>query len=381
MRSTRESVAARIAVRLRDKGSTTVTDLARALDLSRTSIESAVTRLQATGLVRELAAADTRSAGRPARRYELDPKNAFVGGVDIGAHSVRVIIADCSGRVVAHSTHAGVEGDEGGAHKLDHVIDAVSQTLRSAEVPPRRLRALGVSLPGIVDDTGRVVNSVVIPEWSGVDISGLLANSLGCPVSIDNGVRLAAVAEHHLGDAQLVDDVLYVSVGNRVAVGLVLEGSPRRGAHHVAGDVGRLALRGLDHPSGQIEWASAATAAEVFALASAGDARAQAEIDVFIRELAPFIALVAMTVDPEMILIGGGLSLAEEALLTPLRTEVTRLLGESVSIPLRPARLGPDAPTYGALVHAFSDHSEAIYGLTLSPVPTIAPLTADGRTS
>ncbi len=381
MKPTRESVAARIAIRLRDGESTTVTDLAQALDLSRTSIESAVTQLQATGLVRELAAQNNRGAGRPARRYELNPENAFAGGVDIGPHSVRVVLADSAGHVVAHEAFGGVEDSEGGARKLDHVVDAVSQTLRAAGIPSRKLRALGVSLPGIVDDTGRVVNSVVIPEWSGVDISGLLTSALHCPVSIDNGVRLAAVAEHHLGDAQLVDDVLYVSVGNRVALGLIIDGAPRRGAHHVAGDVGRLALRGLEHPSGQIEWSSAATAAEVFALASTGDAGAQREIDTFVRELASFIALVAMAVDPEMILIGGGLSLAEEALLVPLRAEVTRLIGESVGIPLRPARLGPDAATYGALVHAFADHSESVYGLHLSPVPTIVPLTAPWRTS
>src|SRR5699024_7263350 len=130
-----------------------------------------------------------------------------------------------------------------------------------------------------------VLTSVVIPEWSGVDIAEHLRQVFQVGVAIDNGVRLAAVAEHHLGAAQLVDDVLYLSVGNRVAMGLILDGKSRRGVHDVAGDIGRLIFPGERTETGQISWANGENAADVFARARDGNSAASDEIAAFVDRL------------------------------------------------------------------------------------------------
>ncbi|MFE6996249.1 ROK family protein [Microbacterium sp. NPDC057659] len=371
-------IVARAALQLRDGGAATVNELATTLGLSRTSVENAVGALGDAELIIEAPAANGRGAGRPARRYAFDAEVGAVVGVDIGAASIRVAIADLGGRVVAQQTFPGVSDERDGASKLAAVITDVRTALDDAGFPVSRVRAIGVALPGIVDDAGRVTASVVIPDWSGIDIGSHIRQAFGCPVAVDNGVRLAAVAEHHLGVAQLVDDVLYLSVGNRIAAGLILGGSPRRGIHNAAGDIGRLAFRGLNTETGQITWRAADTAAEVFELARAGDVAATAEIDAFVTELAHGIATLVLTVDPAMIVIGGGLSAAHGQLLDPLRERLQRNIGLPFQVPIAEARLGAEAAAHGALVHAFRRHSTAVYGIEGLPVPSVTPLSHDG---
>lgn len=368
------SIVARSALHLRDAGPATVNELSRSLEISRTSVENAVTVLSDSALIIDAPVQSGSGAGRPARQYSFHAAAGTVVGVDIGVASVRVILADLAGRVIVQRSFPGVEAHADGAAKLSAVIDDVRQTLAGASLPSSKVRAIGVSLPGIVDDSGRVTLSVVIPEWSGIDIGSQLRQAFGCPVAVDNGVRLAAVAEHHLGVAQLVDDVIYLSVGNRIAMGLILGGRPRRGIHNAAGDIGRLAFRGLNTETGQISWRTAGTAAEVFAAARAGDHDAQDELDAFIDELAHGIATLTMTVDPAMIVIGGGLSAAHEQLLDPLRAALPRHLGLPFQVPLAEARLGAEAAAHGAVVHAFQRHAADVYGIEDMPAPPITPL-------
>lgn len=374
------SIVSRSAQHLRDGGAATVNEIARSLEVSRTSVENAVAALSESGLIVEASVAPSTGAGRPARHYSFHAAAGTVVGIDIGVASVRVVLADLTGRVIAQQAFPGVAAQRDGAAKLAAVVDDVRRTLAAASVPASRVRAIGVSLPGLIDDAGRVVMSVVIPDWSGIDIGAQLHQAFGCPVSVDNGVRLAAVAEHHLGVAQLVDDVVYLSVGNRISMGLILGGRPRRGIHNAAGDIGRLAFRGLNTETGQISWTTADTAAEVFALARAGDAEAQHELDAFIDELAHGIATLIMTVDPAMIVIGGGLSAAHEHLLDPLRAALPGHLGLPFQVPVAEARLGAEAAAHGAVVHAFQRHASLIYGIDDMPVPPITPLTPESAT-
>ncbi|MBS0022701.1 ROK family protein [Microbacterium paraoxydans] len=368
------SIVARCALQLRDTGPATVSDLSRSLEVSRTSVENAVTVLSDSGLLVDAPAQNAGGAGRPARRYAFHAAAGTVVGIDIGVASVRVVLSDLAGVVIAQRTFPGVSAQPDGAAKLAAVLSHARGTLAAAGIAASQVRAVGVSLPGLVDDAGRVTTSVVIPEWSGIDIGAQLRQAFGCPVAVDNGVRLAAVAEHHLGVAQLVDDVIYLSVGNRIAMGLILGGRPRRGIHNAAGDIGRLAFRGLNSETGQIPWRTAPTAAEVFALAREGDRAAQDELDAFIDELAHGIATLIMTVDPAMVVIGGGLSAAHEQLLDPLRAALPGHLGLPFQVPVAEARLGAEAAAHGAVVHAFQRHPAEISGIDDMPAPPITPL-------
>lgn len=368
------SISARTAARLRDGGAATVNELSRELELSRSSVENAVTLLSGLGLVVEGAVKNGRGAGRPARRHRFAESAGTVVGVDVGGASVRVVVADLAGTVLVQRDYRGIADAPGAARKLAAVVSDIRRTVDEAGGTVSAVRAVGVSLPAIVDGDGHVIASVIIPEWSGVEVGIHLERALNCPIAVDNGVRNAAVAEYHLGAAQLIDDFVYLSVGHRIALGLVLGGQARRGVHNIAGDIGRLAFRGFDAETGQIAWTSANSAEEVFGMAARGEDAARAEIAGFVEEVARGIAMVAMTVDPALVVIGGGLSRAHEQFIGPLREAVGRHIRLPVQIPVVEARLGADAGAYGALVHAFQRFSERIYGLAGLPVPRVRSL-------
>lgn len=361
----------RTATWLRDTQPAGITSLAQDLGLSRTSVENALNVLQGHNLVVGVPG-QPRGAGRPARHFGFHAAGGLVAGVDIGVHSLRVVVADLSGNTLISSVGEGVDPSLDPAAQLDAVVRQLGETLIGLDLGI--LRAIGISLPGIVDRSGNVVASVIFPAWAGVDLVGALQTRFGCPVVIDNGVRLATVAEHHMGSGRCFDDVLYLSVGTRVAAGMILGGKPRRGAHNVAGDIGRVAFRGLNERTGEIRWRSAATAKEVFALARQQDTRAKEELREFINELGRGIATVVMAIDPAIVIIGGGMSLAEEELLEPLREAVNRHVGLPLGLPLITSRLGAEAAVHGALIFAFSQCSEQIYRVGVLPPPRITPL-------
>jgi len=367
------SIAARVTLRLRDQGPATVNNLAQTLQVSRTSIENVLGTVTNTGTVIHKRASGA-GVGRPSRSYEFNAEQGVVAGVDVGNSSIRVVIANTRGVVLADHIGAGVGGLPDGVSKLAAVVREVRTCLTQASIPNEKVRAVGLSLPGIVNEAGLVVTSVVIPEWSGVDIGSLLREALGVEVSVDNGVRLAAMAEHHLGAAQLINDVLYLSVGNRVAMGLILNGQPRRGTHNAAGDIGRLLFPGIQPGTGHISWASGENAAEVFSLARDGDAAARAELDEFVDRLARALSTLIMAVDPAKVVIGGGLTKAHEDFLNPLRANVTKRLQLPLVLPIVEARLGDEAAAHGALVLAFQKKSLGIYGVEGMTVPHITPL-------
>lgn len=370
------SIAARIVMVLRDMGPATVNGLARTLQVSRTSVENAIGPLVQSGLL-DTTTTSGAGVGRPSRSYAFAAGQGCVAGVDVGNSSIRVVVSDLAGEVLAHRVSAGVMSYPDGASKLTAVAEEVRAALRDAGIPSSTLRAVGLSLPGIVSEAGVVLNSVVIPEWSGADIGNHLAGVLGAAVAVDNGVRLAAVAEHHLGAAQLVSDVLYLSVGNRVAMGLILGGRARRGAHEVAGDIGRLVMPELRTGAGQITWTNGRSAVDVFTRAREGDVAAREEITGFVDRLARALAILMMAIDPAKVVIGGGLSQAHDDFLVPLREAVTRYLQLTGEIPLVKARLGDEAAAHGALVLAFRRSSSDIYGLEQLRVPPITPWNAD----
>lgn len=356
----------RCAALLRDEGPTTVTELARRTGISRPTVDAVLADLLARGLVLETAdrTRGGRGAGRPAKLYAFNERWGFLVGVDIGSHTVRVTVAQLAGRVVGW---ADVPVEPGASARIDTVVSAIRAAMRDAAVPDDGIVAMGVALPGIIDDAGRVVVSHVMPDWQGTDLPGLLREEFDCPVRVENDLRLAALAEHRIGAAQDVDDVLCLFVGHRISMGLILGGRIRRGHHGAAGEVGDVLLGDRADATGELRWRSAGSAAAVFTRAADGDAESMREVERFAADLSVGLGTLAMGIDPDLIVIGGGVSRAGDALLDPLRAAVNA----RITVPAYPkivaSNLGAGAVALGALVRACAE-SSSVTGL---PEPSL----------
>lgn len=370
---TRAHHAAICAVALRDHGRATVAELADRTGLSRPTVEAGLETMADRGLVSTLDGMTTggRGVGRPARRYAFRPEAGHVVAVDVGVHRIRAAVADLAGRTIGWREE-GTDAATVGPIRMATVMRAVSACLADAGVAAPSLVGMGVAVTGMVGRDGRLIVSKNLPDWEGVDIAGHLQREYGCPVVVDNDIRMAALAEHRLGAARLVDDVVYLFAGHRVSMGLILGGELRHGRHSAAGEIGGIAFSmSVDDRQDQLRWKSAESGAEVFRRAADGDPAAIAEVSQFAQGLATGVATVAMAIDPDMIVIGGGLSQAGGVLLDPLR----RAVNAAIPVPVMPSivasELGSESVLLGTLVRAFGVTAMPLYGSANLPEPVI----------
>lgn len=351
----------------------TITDLARRTGLSRPTVEAVVLGLEAQGVVQERSAGSVAfSGGRPARRFGFAASHGLVAGIDAGPRNVRVMVANLKGTVVGRA-HTRIEGNPEAAERIEVVHSTIRRAVEETGLEANRLRAACVGVSGILTADGKIGQSFNVPEWNHLDVASLLGDKLGCGVFLENDIKLAALAEHRLGAAQGSESSVFLQVGHRISLALTIGGRIHDGFHRSAGEIG--SLRGMrwtpTSVRGQLTWQCAPDAAGVFAKALAGDPVALAEIREFTNQIAPRIATVALTVDPQLIVVGGGLSQSGQLFVDMLRTEVHRLIMLEGPPDVVCSQFGSEGTTLGALALAFKNSSHLLFGFKGVSVPEI----------
>lgn len=254
-------------------------------------------------------------------------------GLDIGATKVLGAVVDADGTVVAQSRQGTRLGAEGVLASAAAVLDSLTVSLDG--VLPAHI---GIGVCGIVDrDTGAVSHAVNLGIGEPFPLAARLADRTGATVLIENDVLAATWGAHVVSGN---DDLAFLSVGTGLAAGFVLSGKLRRGAHGAAAEVGHLPVdpdgprcscgqRGCLELSASgstlaTAWPDANAdaheqvppAAALFAAAAAGNAEAIVIRDRFAGRLADAIRILELSVGPDTIIIGGGVSHLGEPLLT-----------------------------------------------------------------
>jgi predicted NBD/HSP70 family sugar kinase len=215
-----------------------------------------------------------------------------------------------------------------------------------------------------------------LPGWTSVNPAEHLGTRFAAPIRVENDCKLAAVAERWQGVAQDADDIVYLLAGMRTGAGLILDGTLRRGYGGAAGEIGALRqVRWLDAPAhlekcpGLPETVAADDAAAwVFAAARSGDKAARTAVRKYVRDLAVGTAALVLTLDPQIVVVGGGYSRSADILLEPLERELQRLC---LRVPeIRASTLGDEGVALGALRLALDEVDLRLFGTGLSaPLP------------
>jgi predicted NBD/HSP70 family sugar kinase len=372
---------------IRRQGPLSRADIARASGLSKPTVNEVVELLLDGPYVEEAdgdhATERPRRPGPRGRLIRFRADVAHVLGIDVGAAKLVVEVADLSGRVVAGERRAvSARAHTGHAALLREIRAAARAALKRARVKPGALRAAGVGTPGVVaPETGRITLAPQLEGWEGLDLGSELERDIGCPVAVDNETNLSLLAEADQGVARGVPNVLYVQVGVGIGAAVLVGGELYRGAHGAAGEIGY--LPGDDEPeapefgAGRFEWAAggrayarlgaraaaapggealrdlaggdpgAVTAETVFAAAARGDRAASALVAALAARLGRGIAAAATILNPELVVLGGGLANAGPALLEP----VQRAVRAHTPVPPRVAlsTLGDESVAIGAV--------------------------------
>ncbi|MBB5778969.1 ROK family transcriptional regulator [Nonomuraea jabiensis] len=316
----------------------TITEIAAAASVSRPTANQAISDLLAAGWIRHSpqTAGAKDGPGRPAQRFEFRPGAGHVLGVDIGGHKVLALVSDLSGEIVAER-RATLRPSSPRSRRLAIMNQAIAEALDAAGLPAADISCAAIATPGVVGPDGKVAHAPAIPDWVGVDLGEHVRSRFGVPTQVFNDMRMAALAEHWKGVARDASDVVYVHVGRRMGTGLLVSGRPHAGRHGAAAEIGlwrglpwahayerllELAPGRAPAPEAPDERGDAIQA--VFEAARAGDAAAQSGIEAFADLLVKGLAPVMVTIDPELVIIGGGISAAGEAIREPVRIRVER---------------------------------------------------------
>jgi len=354
------------------KGPITRPEIATTTELSKPTVSAAVSRLEHGGLIR----AAGRRAGQRGRQpvaYTVSKQAGFVVGSDIGGSNLRVAAADLFGEPICDLKQPTTKG---GSRALGmQLLEMANEVIdRASEVHGRPL-ALAISTPGIIDQTtGRVTSLAynVAPE-GGFDPLEVIRDRLDMPVLVENNVNVAAVGEKWFGLARGVSSMVFISVGAGIGMGVVIDDELVRGAHGAAGEIGYLPLvgdpfnprhrlhGGLEDEIGAagivVAFNERRTAGDpelsavhdVFELAAGGNATAQTVVDLVAARLGTAIATVCAILDPELVVLGGGIG-SSPLLLSPVRGSAASLV--PITARIETSRLGDRAALQGAVAVA-----------------------------
>jgi predicted NBD/HSP70 family sugar kinase len=356
----RRRAAVRVFGALCDGGPATRVGLADALGASASTITAAVQELRAQRFVDETGTVAS-TGGRRATIIDLARSLGCVLAVDVGAINVRLAAADVAGRIFEQRTFPTSSTPD--AKRFRQVLVAALDELSQASEGP--VLAITLAVPAIVEPQTRQVSLATIAGWPKGDPARWLAR-FAAPVLVENEANLGAIGECTHGSARGARDVLFVAIGAGVGAGVVIGGRLYRGATGAAGEVGFLRRSGSAPPL-QLELEAAGpaivrhyhqagggddvqTAETVFDRAGRGDASARAAVSAAIDELAVGIANAIIVLNPEVVVLGGGLGGAGSALFGPLRERIQPLVPAMPT--LVPAELGADSALVGATVWA-----------------------------
>lgn len=306
-------------------------------------------------------------------------------GIDVGGTNVKIALVDGEGKII-YSNSVPTYAQMGYEYTVNNIKQAIRDLMKETNTDAKEIEGIGFDFPGQVDyKTGVVKLAPNIPGWVNVPIAQMIEEEFNIPTRIDNDVRCAALGELKFGAGKGCENFVCITVGTGIGSGLVINGQLVRGVANAAGEIGHIKLQMNGGPicgcgdTGCLEaFASGpsivAMAQEylkggkstkfremagadgeitpyiVAKAAEAGDPVAKRIFEIVGSYIGMGLVSVINLLNPEKVIIGGGVAAAGDLLLDPIRKTIKEramvVAGNSVEIV--PAELGNSAGVIGA---------------------------------
>ncbi len=300
-------------------------------------------------------------------------------GIDVGGTTVKLAYFDEWGTMLK-AWEIPTVTENNGQQILPDIAAAVLAHLQQTDVERDDIIGIGVCVPGPVDSQG-VVNKCVNLGWGVFNVAAELSRLTGLPVKAGNDANVAALGEYWKGGGAGCESMVMATLGTGVGGGIVLNGQLLHGAHGSGGEIGhmvlkadetevcgcgkrgcteqycsatglaRLARQKLESNQGPSALRNVASpvAKDVFDCAKAGDALALEILDTYYDYLGQFLGTLCSVLDPEVVVLGGGVSKAGQILCDGVMPYFHKYVFHAASgAQIRIAQLGNDAGAYGA---------------------------------
>ncbi|HJP77858.1 MAG TPA: ROK family transcriptional regulator [Pseudonocardiaceae bacterium] len=360
----------RILQALTQRRSLSRAELVQRTGLARATVGSVVYDLIEAGIVRESANTGPTGArtGRPPQMLSLAPEAGYAIGIDVGHDHVRATLTDLVG-APQWDRSVGIAVDDDPEHALRTAVQLIEAAIAETEVDRGKILGIGLGIACPVDaSTGELHAEDIMAGWVGVRPTDELADRTGLAVQIINDANAGALAERRFGAARDVANVVYLRLSSGIGAGVVCDGRMLLGHDGLAGELGHVTVE----PQGTLcrcgnrgclETVASPTAIaeqlsrgrgepvhDIDALLAAGDRGTLRAIEDAGEAVGRALAMTVMLLNPELIVVGGDLVSAGEALFEPMRRTISRTIMRSQQNSLRivPGALGDSAGVLGA---------------------------------
>ena len=307
----------------------------------------------------------------------------YVVGVDLGGTKISTALADLAGNVLAQSI-IPTNAHEGEERVLERIIKSIQTVIAEGEVTLEEIKGIGIGSPGPLDSRKGIIITTPNLPFSNFNLVKPLVEKFNVPVFLDNDANVAAIGEYMLGAGKGKKNMVYFTVSTGVGGGAIVDGNICRGNTSNALEIGHMTVspfgprcgcgnigclealssgtaigkRGQEAVNSKVETSlrnyEKVTSYEVFKEAEKGDAVAKDIIDEALTYLGIGVANAISIFDPEMVVIGGGVSKAGEIVFETVREVVNKRCFKAMaeSCEIVPAGLGTDAGVIGAVALA-----------------------------
>lgn len=307
-------------------------------------------------------------------------------GIDVGGTNVKIALVDDNGKII-YSNSVPTYAKMGYEYTVNNIKQAIKDLMKETNTTPSDIEGIGFDFPGQVDcKTGVVKLAPNIPGWVNVPIAQMIEDEFHIPTRIDNDVRCAALGELKFGAGRGCENFICITVGTGIGSGIVINGKVVRGATNAAGELGHIKLQMNGGPicgcgdTGCLEAFASGPAIVAMAqeyikggkstkfremaaveggeitpymvakAAEEGDPVAKRIFEIVGEYIGIGLTSVINLLNPERVIIGGGVAESGELLLGPIRKTIKEramvVAGNAVEIV--PAQLGNSAGVIGA---------------------------------
>lgn len=364
------------------QGPISQTRICEATGLARATVSNIVKELKAEALVLELDRAESKGGGRRQVLLGLNNTSGYVVGVDLGGTKMAGALTDLGGTQVVNMVRPTC-AERGADAVLQSLVEFIKDIIREAKVDSSLIKGVGVGVPGVVLPGG-IVEWAPAPGWRNLHLRDEMEKALPYQVFVENDVNLLALGEFWYGAGQGCSSMACLAIGTGLGAGIILDGQLHVGARRSAGEVCDLVTDPscLGHeyrPFGCLERTASGPglallyreldpddtdidAGRVFDLVRMGDARALQAVDKFARHLSMAVLALATVLDPEVIVLGGGVANGADLFKEKIEELCSPVLQSMPEI--RVSTLGVDAGVMGAVALTLHSTREDPLGST-----------------
>ena len=365
---------------IRREGPISRSAIAQRLEVSLPTVMRIVEGLVEEGFVR-LHGSTEWSGGRRRPLLEFNADAYLVLGVDMGGTKMYGALSDLGGNILdeVNIGHHGTSGEDS-FNQLAGMIDIL---LASPRVEGRRVRGIGVGAPGVTLHKEGIVTWAYTLHWDKYPLKAKLAARYNMPITVDNDVNLAALGELWFGAGQNTQDLILIAIGTGIGAGVIINGSLYRGSKEASGEIGNMvpgreflgknyldfgALESVASGTGIAERArnllkdqrdpvdlENLTAEDVFDAARQKQGWAWVIINETVDYLAIAIINLVAAFDPDLIVLGGGVSRSADLLIDPIMRRINGVIPNPPNLVV--SQLGLRATVMGAITNVLHNTS------------------------